>query len=103
MFPENPEERPLIDWARVLERIETALARWLAQAVEPEPSPPPPAVPPLRLEEQLRRLQTFLDQAETSAASVSTLLAAEAGAMEQWLGNLAAARQKLAEHSASEI
>jgi hypothetical protein len=106
MSTDVPNARTLVSWMPVFAAFESNLDRWLAQTVEPEPEPPPPPSEPLpsrRFEERLKRLQTYLDQAEGNAERALTPLTAEIQALRQWLETMSMARAKLVERTASPV
>jgi hypothetical protein len=82
--------------------FEQNLSQWLARAVEPPSESPPQRTQPAfsrMFEERLKRLQTYLDQAEHDAEQALALLTAEITALRQWLDALSAARARLVERT----
>jgi L-lactate utilization protein LutC len=93
-------------WADILERVEQALQRTMAEVAGrgQEPEPPPAggveqeATWRQRLEQcdaRLRQLQACVQQAESHAAEADSALATSAETLQGWLATAAAARQKL--------
>jgi hypothetical protein len=101
MTASSTEGRPIGAWLQVLEQIEGALARRLAQVEEPnapEAETGPKAKTPLQiLEERLAQMRTRLDRAEREAAEVDAALNTEAEAYQRWTESMTAARRRLAD------
>jgi hypothetical protein len=93
--------RPRAAWVRVLEQIEATLAQSLAVAADPPPAGPAVRKPdeaPLRvLDERLARWQACLEQARGNATEAGDLLTGGCEDLQNWLGELAGVRQRLAD------
>jgi len=98
--------RPSSTWAEILERVEQALQRSMAEVGAAGLEPPAPAAEAVgqeaawgrRLEQceaRLRQLEACARQAESQAAEADAALAASAEALHAWLATAAEARQKL--------
>ncbi len=92
-------------WLRVLETLDEALARRLAEVEEP-PAPIAEPMPAAKaslqaLDERLGRLQGRLEQAERDAAEADEPLRTEAEAYRRWTEGMTAARRRLADWAAA--
>ena len=96
---------PVAAWVRVLETIDEALARRLAEVEEP-PAPMADPTPAAKgslqaLEERLRQMQARLERAERDAAEADGPLRGEAEAYRRWTEGMTAARRRLADWAAA--
>lgn len=86
--------------------FEQSLNEWLARTVEPpsEPTPQPTESVLLRMvEDRLKRLQTYLDEAERDAEQALTPLADNIQTLRQWLEALNMARARLLERTVRRV
>jgi hypothetical protein len=104
MTAELAEGRPITEWMHVLESIEEAVARRLAETPEPPApgaEPDAPAKASLQaLDEGLARMEGRLAQAERDAADADDVLRGEAEAYQRWTEGMTAARRRLADWAA---
>jgi hypothetical protein len=104
MMASSTEARPIATWMQVLDQIEGAVGRQLAQVEEPaapEVGAGPTAKTPLQiLDERLAQMRTRLDRAERDAAEVDAALNTEAEAYQRWTESMTAARRRLADWAA---
>jgi hypothetical protein len=88
------------EWAKLLDRIDTSIARALAEMADQELSlaeePPRVPVDAGSVDEQLAGLQARLDAAGRLADSVEELLAADEAEARAWAGLATQARVRLA-------
>ena len=105
MTAEPTEGRTVAAWMQVLEFIEEALGRRLAEVEEP-----PAAVADAgrwvqtslqALDERMQRMQTRLGQAERDAAEADEPLRTESEAYQRWTEGMTAARRRLADWAAN--
>jgi hypothetical protein len=104
MTAESTEGRPVAAWMQVLESIEEALARRLADLPAP-PAPPADSGSTAKtalqvLDGRLTQMQARLDQAERDADETETVLRTEAEAYQHWTTSMTAARRRLADWAA---
>jgi hypothetical protein len=87
----------------VLDRIERSLHESLRAAPEPPPVAPPGAGAAAgamqALDTRLARWQACLDLASQEADRAEQAAVAEEASLGEWIGQLAAAREKLASHA----
>ena len=86
--------------------FEQSLNEWLARAVEPPSEPTPQPTEPVLLrmvEDRLKRLQTYLDEAERDAAQALTPLTGDIQTLRQWLETLSTARARLLERTVHRV
>jgi hypothetical protein len=85
---------------QVLDQIEGAVGRRLAQVEEPPPevdAGPTTKTPLQTLDERLTQMRMRLDRAERDAAEVDAALNTEAEAYQRWTESMTAARRRLAD------
>ena len=105
MTAEPAEGRPIAAWMQMLEFIDAALARRLAEVEEP-PGPADGAGSSAQgslqaLDERVRRMQARLDQAGRDAAEADEPLRTESEAYQRWTESMTAARRRLADWAAN--
>jgi chromosome segregation ATPase len=103
MKASSTEARPIATWMQVLDQIEAAVGRRLAQVEEPPPdleAAPTTKTPLQTLDERLAQMRARLDQAERDAAEVDAALNTEAEAYQRWTESMTAARRRLADWTA---
>ncbi|HVS36012.1 MAG TPA: hypothetical protein VMS17_10570 [Gemmataceae bacterium] len=105
MTAELMQERPIAAWMQVLEIIEEALARRLAEVEDPPPAVGDVGSPAQTLlqalDERLTVMQGRLDQAERDAAEADDPLRTETEAYQRWTETMTAARRRFADWAAS--
>ena len=82
--------------------FENNLRQWLARTVETPSEPAPRKTEPIlqrMFEERLKRLQTYLDNAERDADQALEPLTNDIQTLRQWLDALSMARAKLVERT----
>jgi hypothetical protein len=91
-----PNPPPAPAWRDVLDRIDLSLRECMVRAAEPDPAGPPAERPVLDLlDSRFARLRARLEQAEQEAARAEAEVSAEVQALESWLRETAALRQRL--------
>ena len=105
MTAQTAQGRPIAAWMQVLDTMEEALARRLAEVAEP-PAPFGDAGPSAKMtlqtvDERMQRIQTRLDQAERDAAEADEPLRIEAEAHRRWTARMTGARRRLADWAAA--
>lgn len=86
------------EWTELFAVFEQSLNEWLARAEELPSAPPPRPTEPVVLhqfEERLKRLQSYLDNAERDAEQALAPLTRDIQALQQWLDALKTMRAKL--------
>lgn len=86
--------------------FEQSLNEWLARAIEPPSELTPQPTEPVLLrmvEDRLRRLQTYLDEAERDAEQALTPLAGDIQMLQKWLEALCMARARLLERTVRRV
>lgn len=104
MKSEPTEARSMATWMPMLEHIEEALARRLAE-VHDLPAPTADSGPTAKtslqaLDQRLAGMQVRLDQAERDASETEGVLRTEAEAYQRWTESMTAARRRLADWAA---
>lgn len=100
MTTQSTEARPIAAWMKVLEQIETTLARQMAlvEEVAPPSAAKQPARTPLHvLDERLGQMQARLNQAERDAAVTDAALRTEGEAYQRWADGMTMTRRKLSD------
>ncbi len=104
MTASSTEAQPITAWLQVLDQIESAVGRWLAQVEAPakvEEDAGPTANAPLQiLDERLTQIRARLDRAERDAREVDAALQTEAEVYQHWAESMTAARRRLADWAA---
>jgi hypothetical protein len=98
MAATQPTERSRVEWAEILDRIQTDLARALAQTPELAPPSSEPAIAPASMDALQGRTEfrACLDRADRCAADTDAVLHADAETIRLWTETVKQVREKLA-------